>query len=237
MQTQLRARDYEQELLQIRSVDQIQLDHSEALGIKRGDVAVIPGEVFRCSPADYRLQNIPLVIKRFQCVDRKVFDMLVHESDTLMRFRGHPNVVSLFSYWTEKPASPYQYKALVQLYEEASLGDMMSTVVLNNARPSDRMVLKWLCDMAKGLSSFHNCGIVHGGIKPSNLFLNSDNTALVGPIQRARLESALATHSQYSRVMIADALPRTMAYWAPELLRGERHGEEADVWALGVALY
>lgn len=37
--------------------------------------------------------------------------------------------------------------------------------------------------------------------------------------------------------MIADALPRTMAYWAPELLRGERHGEEADVWALGVALY
>lgn len=107
MQVQLRARDYENELTQIKSVDQIQIDHSEALSVKRGDLATIPGEVFRCNPAHYQLQSIPLVVKRLECVDRRLFDQLIYECDTFMRFRGHPNIISLYSYWTEKPANPY----------------------------------------------------------------------------------------------------------------------------------
>ena len=55
MQVQLRARDFERELQAIKSVDQIQIDHSEALRVKRGDLAVIPGEVFRCNPANYQM--------------------------------------------------------------------------------------------------------------------------------------------------------------------------------------
>lgn len=109
----MRARDYEGELQYIRSVDQIQIDHTEALKIKRGDLAIIAGEVYRCNPADYRIQNIPLVVKRLECVDRRLFDQLVHECDTFMRFRGHPNILSLYSYWTEKASNPYQYKTLV----------------------------------------------------------------------------------------------------------------------------
>ena len=68
-----------------------------------------------------------------------------------MRFRGHPNIISLYSYWTEKASSPYQFKNLIQLYEEATLGDLMSSVVLSNTRPSNRMVLKYLTDIVKGL--------------------------------------------------------------------------------------
>jgi len=99
---------------------------------------------------------VPLVLKRIECIDRKLFDFLVFESDTLMRFRGHPNIISLFSYWTENPSSPYKYKTLVQLYEEAIFGDIMSSVVLNNTRPSVKMVLKWTIDLCKGLKAFHN---------------------------------------------------------------------------------
>ena len=176
--------------MSIKSVDQVQIDHSEALKIKRGDLAIIPGEVFRCNPANYQIQNVPLVIRRQDCVDRRIFDQLVYENDTLMRFRGHPNVISLYSYWTEKPASPYQYKTLVTLFEEATLGDMMSSVVLNSTRPSDRMVTKYLSDILKGLSSLHNCGIVHGNIKPSSLLLNNENSVVIGPIGKVRLDAS-----------------------------------------------
>ena len=190
MQAQLRARDFANELSAIKTVDQIQIDHSEALRVKRGDLAVIPGEVFRYSPADYQIQNIPLVVKRLECVDRKIFDQLVYECDTFMRFRGHPNIIGLYSYWTEKASSPYQYKTLVQLFEEATLGDLLSSVVLSNTRPSNRMVLKYLVDICKGLSSLHNCGIIHGSIKPSSLYLNNDNTIMLGELGKVKLDSA-----------------------------------------------
>jgi len=55
LQPQQRARDYEGELEVIKSVDQVQIDYTEALKIKRGDLVVIPGEVFRCSPANFQI--------------------------------------------------------------------------------------------------------------------------------------------------------------------------------------
>lgn len=154
-----------------------------------------------------------------------------------MRFRGHPNIISLYSYWTEKPSSPYQYKTLVQLFEEATLGDLMSSVVLSNTRPSNRMVLKYLCDICKGLSSLHNCGIIHGNIKPSSLYLSNENVVMLGELGKVKLDSARQTHTLFSRVLIADAMPKALVYWAPELLRLERFTHKADIWALGVTLY
>lgn len=111
-----------------------------------------------------------------------------------MRFRGHPNIVSLYSYWSEKASSPYQYKTLVCLFEDALLGDMLKTVVLNPIRLSNRMVMKYLCDISKGLASLHNCNIIHGSVKPSSLFIQSNNTAMIGELGKVELDSARHTH-------------------------------------------
>jgi len=32
-------------------------------------------------------------------------------------------------------------------------------------------------------------------------------------------------------------MPKTLVYWAPELLRMDRFTHKADIWALGVTLY
>lgn len=170
------------------------IDHSLVLAIKRGDLAIIQGEVFKCTPAAPHLQGIPLVLKRIDCVDRRIYDMKIYEFDTFMRFRGHPNIVSLFSYWSEKASSPYQYKSLVCLFEEALCGDMLKSVVLNSIRPSTRMAMKYLCDICKGLSTLHNCNIIHGSIKPSSIYIQQDNTAMIGELGKVELDSARHTH-------------------------------------------
>jgi serine/threonine protein kinase len=36
---------------------------------------------------------------------------------------------------------------------------------------------------------------------------------------------------------MADAMPKLLVYWAPELLRNDRITHKADIWALGVTLY
>ena len=46
----LTARKAEQLLVRIKSVHELYLDHSLVLAIKRGDLAIIQGEVFKCTP-------------------------------------------------------------------------------------------------------------------------------------------------------------------------------------------
>eukprot|EP00744_Colponema_vietnamica_P000651 GILI01001143.1.p1 GENE.GILI01001143.1~~GILI01001143.1.p1 ORF type:complete len:753 (+),score=218.18 GILI01001143.1:205-2463(+) len=231
------ARDNEQELSAIRSVEELMIDYRRALSIKRGDLAIIQGEVFKCTPAAPNLRDIPLILKRLDCVDRRTYDLKVYEADTFMRFRGHSNIVSLYSYWSEKPSSPYTYKTLVLLLEEGILGDMLRTVVLNPVRPSNRVCMRYLCDVAKGLIAIHNCNIIHGGVKPSGIYLSANNTAMVGEFRKVELDSARQTHQLFSKLLIGEAIPHTLVYWAPELLKLDKYGKQADMWALGVTFY
>ena len=79
--------------------------------------------------------------------------------------------------------------------------------------------------------------IPHGSIKPSSLYLNNDNTVMLGELGKVKLDSARQTHTLFSRVLMADAMPKLLVYWSPELLRNERITHKADIWALGVTLY
>jgi len=164
--------------------------------------------------------------------------MKVYEADTLARFQGHPNIVSLYSYWAEKPSSHYVFKTLVLLMEEGIAGDLLRTVILNHKqRPKIRLCLRYLCDMCKGLIAIHNCNIIHGRIKPSSMYLDANNTLMLGEFGKTELDSARQTHQLFSKVLIREATPRTLVYWAPELLKLESYGKAIDMWALGVTFY
>mmetsp|Transcript_19452 Transcript_19452/g.22085 ORF Transcript_19452/g.22085 Transcript_19452/m.22085 type:complete len:743 (-) Transcript_19452:269-2497(-) len=231
------ARESEAELANLRSVEELEIDYRKALSLKRGDLSIIQGEVFRCTPVAATLRGIPLILKRLDCVDRRTYDLKVYECDTFMRFRGHSNIVSLYSYWSEQPNSQYTYKTLVLMFEEGILGDMLRSVVLNPVRPSNRLGLKYCCDLAKALYSIHNSNIVHAGVKPSAMYLNASNTALLGEFKKVELDSARHTHQLFSRLLIGEAMPHTLVYWAPELLQGQKYDKAIDLWALGVSLY
>ena len=231
------ARKAEQSLIRIKSLNELFLDHSLILAVKRGDLSIITGEVYKCTPRASELQGIPLVLKRTDIFDRKIYDLKVYEFDTFMRFRGHPNLVSLYSYWSEPSPNPYNFKSLVTLFEEGKIGDMLKSVVLNSVRPSSWMALKWLCDICKGLVTLHNSNVIHGAVKPSSIYIQDDNTALLGEIGKTELDSARHTHQLFSKVLIAEAMPHTLIYWSPEVLNLQRYGTAADMWSLGVTMY
>lgn len=232
------ARDNATEIAAIRSAEELKIDFTRALSLKRGDLAIIQGEVFRCNPLAMHLKDVPLVIKRLECVDRRTYDLKVYEADTLARFQGHPNIVSLFSYWAEKPASSYVYKTLVLLMEEGIAGDLLHSVILNTKqRPKPRLCLRYLCDMCKGIIAVHNCNIIHGRVKPSSMYLDGHNNLMLGEFGKTELDSARQTHQLFSKVLIHEATPRTLVYWAPELLKLEAYGKQVDMWALGVTFY
>lgn len=114
---------------------------------------------------------------------------------------------------------------------------MLKTVVLNAVRPSNRLVTKYICDIAKALVTLHSANIIHGSVKPSSIYIQSDNTAMLGEIGKVELDAARHTHQLFSKVLIQDAMPHTLIYWAPEVLKLQRYTTSADMWALGITIF
>ena len=96
--------------------------------------------------------------------------------------------------------------------------------------PALRIVANWLADVGEGLESAHNLGIVHHDVKPSNIFINKENRALLGDfdLADARKDGDLVTPCH------GWASP---AYVSPERLYGGGEDYKGDIFSLGVSAY
>ncbi len=84
--------------------------------------------------------------------------------------------------------------------------------------------------VSQALARAHESGIVHRDIKPANLMLPKD-----GPVKIVDLGLAkLVGHSELTKT---GTTVGTVAYMAPEQIRGAEAGPAADVWGVGVVLY
>lgn len=83
--------------------------------------------------------------------------------------------------------------------------------------------------VARGLARAHAAGIVHRDLKPGNLMLLPDGTVKILDFGLAKVRD-LSLSGRGARL-------GTVAYMAPEQVRGQAVDERADLWALGVVLY
>jgi non-specific serine/threonine protein kinase len=83
--------------------------------------------------------------------------------------------------------------------------------------------------LAAALGAAHARGIVHRDVKPANVLLDAAGSVRLADFGIAKLPGVDATRPGF--------LVGTLAYLAPEQLRGERVDHRADLWALGVTLH
>ena len=83
--------------------------------------------------------------------------------------------------------------------------------------------------IARGLGCAHAAGIIHRDLKPGNVMLLPDGTVKILDFGLAKAldETTSATSAGFG----------TVAYMAPEQIRGETVDARADLWAVGVVLY
>ena len=86
-------------------------------------------------------------------------------------------------------------------------------------------IVKLGIHMCRALEKCHGKGIIHGDIKPDNIFVSSDGVYKLGDFGSAgKKDEASAQKGAYN-------------YMAPEVSKGKKYDETADLYSLGLVLY
>ena len=79
-----------------------------------------------------------------------------------------------------------------------------------------------------GLQILHNNNIMHRDLKLENLMLGKDGYLKIVDFGLVRVLRQGET---------SDSIVGTPAYFAPEILKGERYDKTADFWSVGIIMY
>jgi serine/threonine protein kinase len=102
-------------------------------------------------------------------------------------------------------------------------------------------VMRYAAQIADALAHAHDNDVVHGDLKSANVLITPEGRVKVLDFGLAtRLSAdALSETTTRSRSSLTEkgSIVGTLAYMAPELLRGTTPDPRSDLWALGVVLY
>jgi serine/threonine-protein kinase len=156
-------------------------------------------------------------------------DRFLRESRACAQLR-HPNIVGLLDFGFAQGNQPYMVMELLSgpsLREEIDLEAPMA--------PS--RVVAILDSVASALQLAHDRGITHRDLKPANIVAHKyDSGERVYKVIDFGLAAMKAT-SDETRLTDPAFFLGTLAYAAPEQMRGEEVTPSADVYALGVIAY
>jgi eukaryotic-like serine/threonine-protein kinase len=113
-------------------------------------------------------------------------------------------------------------------------GEPLESVLARGLTTAD--ALRYAGQIADALAHAHERGIIHRDLKSANVVIARDGRAKVLDFGIARRMEPEAI-ARATRRETAEPFAGTLAYMAPELLRGQRADERSDIWALGVVLH
>ena len=103
---------------------------------------------------------------------------------------------------------------------------------LRSGKLGDRDAVEASAQILDALAHAHRIGIVHRDVKPSNVLVEEAPT-----ISIRLLDFGLAQFDEADTLTAVGDVPGTLAYIAPERLRGGDATAASDVWAVGVLLW
>jgi predicted Ser/Thr protein kinase/pimeloyl-ACP methyl ester carboxylesterase len=154
----------------------------------------------------------------------------LREAQTLASLE-HPNIISVYEV-SEHEGSPF----FAMRYIEGHTLDNFARAHLLGVGE----ILNLAIAICKGLQAAHEQGITHRDLKPGNIMVDKSQRACIldfGLAAVQKLEPAANTDETITRLTMMGHAVGTVAYMAPEQLRGQAVDARADIFALGVTLY
>ncbi len=145
---------------------------------------------------------------------------ILNEARTIAQLE-HPHIVRLFEYGIENG-----YPFLIMSY--AAHGSLRNHYPKGSRLPV-ALVVGYVQQIASALDYAHRNRLIHRDVKPENMLIGQNEQLLL-------TDFGLVIMAQTSRSQSSDNLAGTVAYMAPEQLRG-RPRFASDQYALGVVVY
>lgn len=134
---------------------------------------------------------------------------------------SHTSIITLHDMGIDEPTqTPY----LVMEYLD---GQPLDRVLEKGSIPFPR-ACAWAAEVASALAAAHRKGVIHGDVKPANIFITDDGHVKLMDFGMARL----ASHDSRNTPLLG-----TPAYWCPEQIVGKPQDARSDLFSLGVVLY
>eukprot|EP00392_Amoebophrya_sp_AT5.2_P001388 g1390.t1 len=160
------------------------------------------------------------------------WEMLENEVKAMMDL-DHPHICKLYEYFVE---DEYVYLILEYLRGPDLFEHMMNVFTNEDRKPPARFseyeAAVLMRHMLKAVFCCHSSNIIHRDIKPENfMFANKDAENSTPDLRM--IDLGLSKRGQHK----ITGVEGTLAYMAPEILRGEPYNRKCDVWPLGAICY
>ncbi len=168
-------------------------------------------------------KGVDVAVKRFvkQSLDERHMLEFRAEIAVLAELR-HPNIVLFIGACVRSP----NLCIVTEYVSRGSLQDILfnSSLKITNARK-----VTLLRNACLGIAYLHSLDpmIIHRDLKPSNLLVDENWNVKVADFGFARIKEANATMTRCG----------TPCWTAPEVIRGERYSESADVYSFGIIMW
>ncbi len=189
------------------------------------------GEVYRARDPRLEREVALKVLPAIAVADETARARLLREARMAAKL-NHPNVCTIY----EVGEAEGQVYIAMELVAGQALSDRLAA-----GRLTQEQVIRLGQQLADALEHAHKHSVVHRDFKAANVIVTPEGRAkvldfgLAKPLLGKELEAA-TTLTQAS-LTEAGAIVGTLAYMAPEQLRGRPADTRSDVWALGVVLY
>jgi serine/threonine-protein kinase len=189
------------------------------------------GEVYRAH--DERLdRDVAIkVLPAESLTDENARARLLREARMAARL-NHPHVCTVY----EVGESDGRVYIAMELVE----GDSLATKLTAEPFRGDQS-LRYGIQIADALAHAHQRRVVHRDLKSANVMITREGRAKVLDFGLAKQlfgeELTEATTQLGATLTVPGSVVGTLAYMAPEQLRGQPADSRSDVWALGVVLY
>lgn len=138
--------------------------------------------------------------------------------------------------------SRIQNRHIVRLYEHGTVDDMLYTTMEHFSRGDlkqrlrkgmlQQHALRYLRQIAEGLSAIHGCGVIHRDLKPGNIMFRDDDSLAIIDFGISKDINTQLDLTEDGQIM------GTPNYMAPEQGKGlYKPDARSDLYSLGVMLY
>jgi len=158
------------------------------------------------------------VLSKNQLLKSGVEHQLRREIEIQAHLR-HPHILRMYGYF-------YDNKNIYLILEYSPGGELYKKLTAKG-RFSERTAARFISDLSTAMKYCHSKHVIHRDIKPENLLLGAKNDIKIA-------DFGWSVHAPTSR---RNTLCGTLDYLPPEMVEGQEHDEQVDVWALGVLLY